>query len=92
MNLAFLETAAPFLAGPAAALLIMLLVLAALYQVTTKQLIPLLSAAATRHLNALDELVKTNREDHQAIIVALKGLEHTLERAVEMTDERRRHG
>ena len=92
MNLAFLESVAPFLAGPAAAVVIMLLVLAALYQVTTKQLFPLLSAAATRHLDALDELVKTNQADHQAIIVALKGLEGTLERAVERTDERRRHG
>ena len=91
MSLSFLESIAPFLAGPAAAVMIMLLVLAALYQLTTKQLIPLLSAAGTRHLNALDELVKTNREDHQAIIVALKGLEGTLERAVDMTDERRRN-
>ena len=52
-----IETVAPFLAGPAAAVLVMLLVLGGLWQLVTKQLVPLASAALERHLNALDKLV-----------------------------------
>lgn len=77
-----IETVAPFAAGPASAVIVMLMVLGALYQLTTRQLIPLASKALDRHLAALDELVKSNREDHaqhrqdhQQIILTLQRLD-----------------
>lgn len=77
-----IETVAPFAAGPASAVIVMLMVLGALYQLTTRQLIPLASKALDRHLAALDELVKVNREDHaqhrqdhQQIILTLQRLD-----------------
>ena len=82
-----LEAIAPFAAGPASAVLVMLLVLAAIYKLVSNQLIPLASSALSRHLAALDRLVecneefhKQNREDHQAIIHALVDLEKTISR------------
>ena len=74
-----LETVAPFLAGPAAAVLVMLLVLGGLWQLVTKQLVPLGSAALDRHLNALDKLVETNQKDHQAIILCLNRIDQRLD-------------
>lgn len=82
-----LEAIAPFAAGPASAVLVMLLVLAAIYKLVSNQIIPLASSALTRHLAALDRLVECNEEfhkqnskDHQAIIHALVDLEKTMSR------------
>jgi len=86
-NVQNIEAIAPFAAGPASAVLVMLLVLAAVYKLISNQLIPLASSALSRHLAALDRLVecneqfhKQNREDHQAIIHALLDLEKTISR------------
>jgi hypothetical protein len=82
-----IEVIAPFAAGPASAVLVMLMVLGAVYQLVTRQIIPLASSALQRHLTALDSLVETNtqfhqqnREDHQAIIAALVALEKEIAR------------
>ena len=77
-----LESIAPLLAGPAAAVLVMMLVFAAVYQVTTKQLIPLASSWVDRHLSSLDDLVKGNREDHAAMIASLNRIESKIDRDV----------
>ncbi len=69
------ETVAPFLAGPASAVMVSFIVLAALYQLTTRQLLPMLSKALTRHLDALDKLVQTNQADHREIITCLNRIE-----------------
>jgi hypothetical protein len=81
-----LEPFAPFLAGPAAAVLVMLLVLGALYQLTTKQLVPLLASALDRHLKALDTLVETNQKDHQVIILALEGIRARMDTSADITN------
>jgi len=68
----------PFLAGPAAAVLVMLMILMALYQITIKHVIPLMGSALDRHLQALDRLVDQNREDHMAMMNQMKDLERTI--------------
>jgi hypothetical protein len=62
-----LEAIAPFAAGPASAVLVMLLVLAAIYKLVSL-------------VECNEEFHKQNREDHQAIIHALVDLEKTISR------------
>ena len=74
-----IEAIAPLLAGPAAAVLVMVMVLAAVYQVTTKQLIPLASSWVDRHLWSLDYLVKGIREDNAAMLASMTSLESKID-------------
>ena len=69
------ESLAPFLAGPASSVFIMLLLLLGIFKVVKDQLIPLLAAALDRHLNQLDELVTGNRDDHKLMVEALQRIE-----------------
>tara|TARA_R100001463_G_scaffold35008_3_gene76597 strand:- start:19641 stop:19907 length:267 start_codon:yes stop_codon:yes gene_type:complete len=69
------EALAPFLAGPASAVFVMLILLLGLWKLTTEKLIPLLSAALNRHLDSLDELVSGNREDHRVMVECLQRIE-----------------
>lgn len=69
-----MEALAPFVAGPASAVFVMLLVLVGLWKLVVDKLIPLMSAALNRHLEALDKLVETNQADHQAIISSINEL------------------
>jgi hypothetical protein len=69
------EALAPFLAGPASSVFIMLLLLLALFKITKEQLIPLLGVALDRHLSSLDELVTGNREDHRVMVECLQRIE-----------------
>jgi|DEB0MinimDraft_6_1074348.scaffolds.fasta_scaffold157343_2 hypothetical protein len=73
-----MEALAPFVAGPASAVFVMLLVLVGLWKIVVDKLIPLTSAALNRHLEALDRLVATNQADHQAIISSINGLDATV--------------
>ena len=69
------EALAPFLAGPASAVFVMLILLLGLWKLTTDKLIPLLGAALNRHLDSLDELVTNNREDHRVMVECLQRIE-----------------
>jgi len=69
------EALAPFLAGPASAVFVMLILLLGLWKLTTDKLIPLLGAALNRHLDSLDELVTGNREDHRVMVECLQRIE-----------------
>ena len=71
----YAEALAPFLAGPASAVFVMLILLLGLWKLTTEKLIPLLSAALNRHLDSLDELVSGNREDHRVMVECLQRIE-----------------
>lgn len=73
------EALAPFLAGPASAVFVMLILLLGLWKLTTLHLIPLLAKALDRHLNSLDELVTTNRNDHKLMVECLQRLEVKLD-------------
>jgi hypothetical protein len=69
------EALAPFLAGPASAVFVMLILLLGLWKLTTEKLIPLMAKALDRHLNSLDELVATNKADHQVMVACLQRIE-----------------
>tara|TARA_R100001510_G_scaffold57108_1_gene64162 strand:+ start:898 stop:1167 length:270 start_codon:yes stop_codon:yes gene_type:complete len=69
------EALAPFLAGPASAVFVMLILLLGLWKLTTEKLIPMMGAALDRHLNTLDELVATNKADHKAMVECLQRIE-----------------
>ena len=69
------ETVAMYISGPASAVVVMLLFFYALYQLTSKQLIPLAAKALDRHLQALDALVTSQREDHSKMIESLARIE-----------------
>lgn len=73
-----LEVVGPFVAGPAAAVFIMLMVLAAVYKLIVSHFIPMMAAGLERHLVALDRLVDQNREDHIAMIAQIKDLERSV--------------
>tara|TARA_R100001443_G_scaffold14286_9_gene24215 strand:- start:339 stop:608 length:270 start_codon:yes stop_codon:yes gene_type:complete len=69
------EALAPFLAGPASAVFVMLILLLGLWKMTTEKLIPMLGSALERHLNSLDSLIATNTADHKAMISCLERIE-----------------
>jgi hypothetical protein len=69
------EALAPFLAGPASAVFVMLILLLGLWKITTEKLIPLMAKALDRHLNSLDELVTTNKADHRVMVECLQRIE-----------------
>ena len=69
------EALAPFLAGPASAVFVMLILLLGLWKLTTEKLIPMMAKALERHLNSLDELVATNKADHKAMVECLQRIE-----------------
>ena len=69
------ESLAPFIAGPASAVFVMLILLLGLWKMTTEKLIPMLGSALERHLKSLDSLVETNTADHKAMIECLQRIE-----------------
>lgn len=73
------EGVMPYLAGPGAAVLVLLLVLGCLYQVVVKHLIPLLSRAVDRHLAQIDRLIETQRDESRGILQALTAIDKRLQ-------------
>lgn len=69
------EALAPFLAGPASSVFVMLILLLGVWKLSKEQLIPLLGAALDRHLTSLDDLVTGNREDHRVMVECLQRIE-----------------
>ena len=82
----------PLIAGPASAVFVMLVVLFGIWKFAVDRLLPILSAALDRHLNALDELVKTNQADHKAMLESLQGIEVKLEQNISRAHELRVNG
>ena len=69
---------APLLAGPAAAVVVLVLVLWGLYVIVVKHLIPLASRAIDRHLSQIDRLVEGQRDESKGILKALAAIEKSL--------------
>ena len=69
---------APYLAGPGAAVVVLVLVLYGLYLVVVKHLIPLASRAIDRHLSQIDRLVEGQRDESKGILKALGAIERSL--------------
>lgn len=68
------EAMAPFLAGPASAVFLAVLVGGAVWQFLNKKVMPLVESAVTRHLDQVDRMVATHSEEHQAIMRRLDDL------------------
>ena len=69
---------APLLAGPASAVLVLVLVLWGLYVLVVKHFLPLASRAIDRHLTQIDRLVEGQRDESKGILKALGAIERSL--------------
>lgn len=77
---------APYLAGPGAAVIVLLVVLAGLYALVVKQLIPLANRALDAHLTRIDQLIKQNQDESKAITKTLTSIDRRLARLEGHTD------
>lgn len=63
---------APYFAGPAAAVLCLLLVLFGLWRASVTYLVPMAQAAINRHLGQIDQMIAIQREEGKRIGDALQ--------------------
>jgi hypothetical protein len=71
---------APYLAGPGAAVLVLLLVGAACYRLVVEHLVPMARTMAARHLDQIDQMLEQQRRDSEATVSALRGIDARLAR------------
>lgn len=69
---------AALVAGPASAVVVCVLVLAALYRLVVQTVVPLASRALDRHLAQVDALLEQQRRESAAVAKALSSLERAL--------------
>lgn len=81
-----LSSLVPLLAGPGAAVIVLVLVLYGLYSLAVKHLVPLAAAVGKRHLDQIDELIKVQRAEGQAITKTLASIDRRLARLEGLTD------
>jgi hypothetical protein len=81
-----IEVLAPYLAGPGAAAVVLVLVLWGLYTLAVKHLVPLVAALGKRHLDQIDELIKVQRAEGNAITKTLGSIDRRLARLEGLTD------
>lgn len=74
-----LTTLLPTLAGPASAVIVLMLVLFAVYNLTIKYVLPLVESLAMRHLKQIDDLVTRQTETTEAFKHLLQRIEEHLE-------------
>jgi hypothetical protein len=77
---------APYLAGPGAAVVVLMLVLGGLYKLTTTYLLPLANRALDSHLHRIDKLISANQEESKAITRTLASIDRRLARLEGLTD------
>ena len=77
---------APLLAGPASAVVVLVLVLWGLYKLVVQHFIPLASKAIDRHLSQIDRLIETQRDESKGILKALTAIDRRLSRLEGGTD------
>lgn len=76
----------PLLAGPGAAVIVLVLVLWGLYSLAVAHIMPLIGALAKRHLDQIDELIKVQRAEGAAITKTLSSIDRRLARLEGLTD------
>lgn len=81
-----LSTLAPMLAGPGAAVIVLVLVLWGLYTLAVKHLTPLAAALGKRHLDQIDQLIATQKAESMAITKTLGSIDRRLARLEGFTD------
>jgi len=77
---------APLLAGPASAVVVLVLVLWGLYKLVVVHFLPLASKAIDRHLGQIDKLIETQRDESKGILKALTAIDKRLARLEGGTD------
>jgi hypothetical protein len=77
---------APLLAGPAAAVVVLVLVLWGLYTLVVQHFIPLAAKLGDRHLSQIDELIKNQKAESNAITKTLTSIDRRLARLEGLTD------
>ena len=80
------STLAPYLAGPGAAVLVLLLVGGAAYRLAVQILLPMVGKAIDRHMNQIDELIKVQKTESKAITNTLASIDRRLARLEGLTD------
>lgn len=80
------STLAPMLAGPGAAVLVLMAVLYGLYTLVVRHFVPLTAALGKRHLDQIDLLIATQRAESTAITKTLASIDRRLARLEGLTD------
>jgi len=83
---ALVSSFSPLLAGPASAVVVLVMVGAASYRLLTTALVPLASRAVDRHLGQIDELIKVQKTESKAITTTLSSIDRRLARLEGLTD------
>lgn len=86
VNPAAVTSLAPYLAGPGAAVVVLVLVLWGLYSLAVKHLVPLASAMGKRHLDQIDSLIANQKAESAAITKTLTSIDRRLARLEGLTD------
>jgi len=81
-----IESLAPYLAGPGAAVVVLVLVLWALYSLVVKHAVPLAAALGKRHLDQIDSLIANQKAESTAITKTLASIDRRLARLEGLTD------
>ena len=77
---------APYLAGPGAAVMVLMAVLYGLYRLVIFHAMPLVQALGKRHLDQIDVMIATQREEGKAVAKALQTIDRRLARLEGVTD------
>lgn len=83
---ALVSSMSPVLAGPASAVVVLVLVGAAVYRIVATGLLPLASRAVDRHLSQIDELIRVQKAESKAITATLSSIDRRLARLESLTD------
>ena len=77
---------APYLAGPGAAVIVLMAVLYGLYRLVISHGMPLVASLGKRHLDQIDVMIATQREEGKAVAKALQAIDRRLARLEGVTD------
>ena len=83
---AAMTSLAPYLAGPGAAVIVLVLVLWGLYSLSVKHFMPLAAALGKRHLDQIDALISNQKAESIAITKTLGSIDRRLARLEGLTD------
>ena len=76
----------PYLAGPGAAVVVLMAVLWGLYKLAVVHAVPLVAALGKRHLDQIDSLIANQRAESNAITKTLTSIDRRLARLEGLTD------
>lgn len=77
---------APYLAGPGAAVIVLMAVLYGLYRLVVGHAVPLVSALGKRHLDQIDLMLSSRQAESVAIMKTLSSIDRRLARIEGLTD------